>query len=104
MNLRKKIRDWLFADVGLVAVCAVCGRSAHHPARYGGVTMDLCVEHLNQWNAYALALPSHNRYIISSARAGAITHGLLPFDELQLQEWLSLEAEAATEVARWLRE
>ena len=66
--------------------------------------MDLCVEHLNQWNAYALALPNHNRYIISSARAGAINHGLLPFDELQLQEWLGLEAEARVEVERWLGE
>ena len=102
MNLRKRIRDWLFSDLGRVAVCVVCGKSAHQPARYGGTTMELCVEHLNQWSEYAMALPNHQRYIISSTRAAAMGRGMLPFDEPQMKEWLNLEAEAGAEVARWL--
>ena len=102
MNLRRKIRDWLFSDIGFVAVCRICGKMAHAPMTYGSVTVQLCVEHLEQWGAYALQLPGHRAYIVASMRVSSMKGGLLPFDEAHVNEYLTLEKQGQADLMNWL--
>ena len=102
MKLRKKIRDWLFSDAGILAECHVCGRAASTQVNYGGAAIQMCSEHVSQWSAYAMDLPNHTGYIVSSLRASSMKAGLTPFDESNVNEYLQRERQGREDIERWL--